>query len=89
MKSIRLIISEKGKKISYGDAIVIAVHEDSYDIRTSNGEIFKYIPNTTNQRFRNQDPVSILFSDEDRSDCRIVGKGRKMSEVENIKKVEV
>ena len=77
------------KKLYYNDAFVTKVYEDSYNIRLPNGEIYKYVQNSSNLNFDTGDYVSILFSNSNRTECKIIGTGKKITSVENIPIVRV
>lgn len=80
--------SEK-KKLYYNDAFITKVYEDSFDIRLPNGKIYKYVQNSSNLSFNTGDYVSILFSDDQKAECKIIGTGKKITSVENIPIVRV
>ena len=84
-----VVIGIKRNVSLYSDAAVTKVHEDSYDIRLANGEIYKFVPNISHTKFETQDYVAIMFSDEKRIECRIIGIGKRFSNVNQIKRVEV
>jgi len=86
---IPLTIGFKRNISSYSDAVITKVHEDSYDIRLSNGEIYKFVPNTSSFSFETQDFVAVMFLDDKRTGCRIIGMGKRISSVSQIKRVEV
>ncbi len=88
MSFSQLVIGKKDKLRVYLDAVVINVHTDSYDVITSNGEVKKYVSNTTSGVFANGDSVAVLL-DRISNDYRIIGRGRKLSNVLGIRKVEV
>ena len=73
------------RRFTYADARVTKVHQDSFDVITADGVIFKYIPNTTNTRFGVGRYVSIMFYNDDRRTCRIVGKGKYFTEKSSVK----
>ena len=77
------------KKLYYNDAFITKVYEDSYDIRLPNGKIYKYVQNSSNLDFDTGDYVSILFSDSNRTECKIIGIGKKVTSIENISIVRV
>jgi len=74
---------------SYADAKVTKVYEDSYDIRLSNGKIYKHIPNASSTTFVTGDYVAVIFSDIERKDCRIVGRGKKITTLSSVTIVDV
>ena len=88
-KNISIPFGFEEKKLYYNDAFVTKVYEDSYDIRLPNGEIYKYVQNSSNLSFNTGDYVSILFSDSKRTECKIIGTGKKVSSIENIPIVRV
>lgn len=88
-KSSVIVVTGKEKTSIYNDAIVTKVHENSYDIQLSNGEIYKYVKNTSGSQFDTGNYVSILFLDEDHTQCRIIGSGKTLSSVSTIKQVIV
>ena len=49
----------------------------------------KYVQNSSNLSFSTGDYVSILFSDSNRTECKIIGTGKKVSSIENIPIVRV
>ena len=74
---------------NYRDAVITKVHEDSYDIQLTNGEIYKFVPNVTSVSFETGDYVSVLFPNPERTECRIIGIGKTLSAVSAIKEVVV
>jgi len=88
-KNISIPFGFEEKKLYYNDAFIVKVYEDSYDIRLPNGEIYKYVQNSSNLSFNTGDYVSILFSDSNRTECKIIGTGKKVSSIENIPIVRV
>lgn len=88
-KKISVSFGFEEKKLYYNDAFITKVYEDSYDIRLPNGEIYKYVQNSSNLNFNTGDYVSILFSDSNKTECKIIGTGKKVSSIENIPIVRV
>jgi len=88
-KRISISLDPEEKKLYYNDAFVTKVYEDSYDIQLPNGEIYKYVQNSSNLDFDTGDYVSILFSDSDRTECKIIGVGKKVTSISNIPIVRV
>ena len=88
-KNISIPFGFEEKKLYYNDAFITKVYEDSYDIRLPNGEIYKYVQNSSNLNFNTGDYVSILFSDSNKTECKIIGTGKKVSSIENIPVVRV
>jgi len=83
------IFGVEEKKLYYNNAYITKVYEDSYDIKLPNGELYKYVQNSSNLSFNTGDYVSILFSDSNRTECKIIGTGKKVTSVENISVVRV
>ena len=88
-KKVIPFFSSEEKKLYYNDAFVTKVYEDSYDIKLPNGEIYKYVQNSSSLSFDTGDYVSVLFSDNNRTECKIIGTGKKVTSVENIPIVRV
>jgi len=88
-KKISPFFGSEEKKLYYNDAFITKVYEDSYDVRLPNGEIYKYVQNSSNLNFDTGDYVSVLFSDSNRTECKIIGTGKKVTSVENIPIVRV
>lgn len=86
---IPIVIGIKRNTYLYNDAVIIKVHEDSYDIRLPNGQIYKFVSNISHLRFDAQDYVVVMFSDEKRIECKIIGVGKRFSNISQVKKVEV
>ena len=89
MKKTSIIIDTKTQSLSYSDALITKVHEDSYDLQLSNGKNFLYVQNVSSSRFNSGDFVAILFSDEDQSNCRVIGKGKRLTLKSQIPEVLV
>lgn len=88
-KNISIPFGFEEKKLYYNDAFITKVYEDSYDVRLPNGEIYKYVQNSSNLDFNTGDYVSILFSDSNKTECKIIGTGKKVTSIENIPIVRV
>lgn len=88
-KRTLMIFGREETKLYYNDAFITKVYEDSYNVRLPNGEIYKYVQNSSNLDFDTGDYVSILFSDSNRTECKIIGIGKQVTSVENIHKVRV
>ena len=88
-KKVSPIFGIEEKKLYYNDAFVTKVYEDSYDVKLPNGEIYKYVQNSSDLSFDTGDYVSILFSDSNRTECKIIGTGKKVTSIENIPIVRV
>lgn len=77
------------KKLYYNDAFVTKVYEDSYNIQLPNGEVYKYVQNSSNLRFNTGDYVSVLFSDNKKTECKIIGTGKRVTSINDIPIVRV
>jgi len=88
-KKILIPFGYEDKKLYYNDAFITKVYEDSYDIKLPNGKLYKFVQNSSNLRFNTGDYVSILFSDSNKTECKIIGTGKKITSVENIPIVRV
>ncbi|MHA1401869.1 MAG: hypothetical protein ACTSQE_16080 [Candidatus Heimdallarchaeaceae archaeon] len=89
MKKSSIIIDTGIQSLSYTDAVILKVHEDSYDVQLSNGKNFLYVQNVSSFKFNSGDYVAVLFSDKDQSNCRIIGKGKRLSTKSQILEVLV
>jgi len=89
MKKLKTIVVPEEKTVYYTDAIVTKVHEDSYNIKLSNGKSFLFVQNTSSLKFNSGDYVAILFFDEKQQSCRIIGKGKRLPIIGNIPEVIV
>ena len=76
-RKVSITLEHTEKKLYYNDAVVMRVHEDSCDVKLPGGKIYKYVQNSTNSNFFTGDYVSVLFSDEDRTNCKIIGVGKR------------
>jgi hypothetical protein len=87
MKNVSITIGKKPTD-NYENVQIIKAHENSFDIRTANNEIIKFVKNITSSNFVVGDYVSIVLSN-DKKTARIIGSGKKLGSANNIKKVKV
>jgi hypothetical protein len=73
----------------YVNGKVVKVHEeDIYDVRLLTGQVESYIENVSSSSFNSGDYVAVLIIGQRESRvCKIIGRGRKISESSSIKKV--
>jgi len=76
---------------SYKDAVVTKVHENTYDIRMSDGRIKNYVENSSSQNFSTGEYVAVLISEKSNVDreYKIIGRGKKITEASSIPTVRV
>ena len=86
-----VIIGLNPNKPSYVNGKIVKVREESvYDVQLSTGQVEAYIENVSNVSYNSGDYVAILIigTAETRS-CKIIGKGRKITDPSSIKTVVV
>jgi len=80
---------EHTRVFSYSDAVIVKVHDGSYDIELSDGTRKNYVENASSRTFRSGDFVSTIFLNREKTDCRIVGTGRQLTRSGRIPEVLV
>jgi len=88
-RGTKVVIAIESPKIRYVDAVITKVLENAYNIKLPNGKIYNHVQNVSNVQFTSGDYVATLFYDDENTDCRIVGRGKKITSSSNIKKVIV
>lgn len=88
-KGVKIIVGIESPKVRYVDAVITKVLENAYNIKLSNGKIYNGVQNVSNVQFTSGDYVATLFYDDENTDCRIVGRGKKVTSSGNIKMVRV
>ncbi len=73
----QIILSKKDPGIRYSDAEVTKVLDNSYNVKLPNGRIYNNVQNPSGKSFVAGDWVAILFYDDERVKCRIIGNGNK------------
>ena len=87
---VDIIIGEVLPTFVYKDALITKVHENTYDIRMSDGRIRNYVENSSGVSFSNGDYVAVLISGRAAdSEYKIIGRGKKITEVSSIEVVRV
>ena len=78
-------------KVLYKNGKVVRVHERGlYDVQFLNGRIETYVENISGLVFISGDFVSLLFSGTDNLGvCKILGRGKKVTDIDEIKTVRV
>jgi len=67
----------KTSGVRYSDAQVTKVLDNSYNIKLPNGRIYNNVQNASGSIYVTGDWVAVLFYDDDKIECRIIGKGNK------------
>ena len=78
-------------KVLYKNGKVIQVHEKGlYDVQFLNGRVETYVENISGLTFTSGDFVSLLFSGTGNLGvCKILGRGKKVTDIDEIKTVRV
>jgi hypothetical protein len=90
--NVKFILSDAElQNVQYKDAQVIKVYEDDvYDIKFPAGNVRTFIENTSSLTYNSGDYVAVLISISGSSNvCKIIGRGKKIGQVENIPVVRV
>lgn len=93
MANFIVLKTDKDKpEVEYRNATIIKVHDDEnfYDIKFLSGKIETFVENVSAFSFNSGEYVAVLISGtEDRKVYKIIGKGRKVGETEEITVVRV
>ena len=86
-----IVIGAEKYKPSYVSGKVVRVHEENiYDVRLPDGQVKAYVENVSSSYYNSGDYVTMLVIGENETkSCKIIGKGRKLSDPSSIKIVVV
>lgn len=87
-----IIFEKKEPEVIYRNAVIIKVHDDEifYDIRFLSGKIKVFVENVSGLSFVSGNYVAVLISgSEEQRVYKIIGKGRRIGELENIPIVRI
>ena len=86
-----IVIGPRDNEPRYINGKIIKIHEENiYDVRLPNGQIETYVENVSGIFYNSGDYVVTLIigSNETRS-CKIIGRGRKITNYNLIEEVSV
>ena len=86
-----IVIGAKPEEPRYVNGKIVNIHEQNiYDVRLANGQVEAYVENISNTSYNSGEYVVLLIiGPNETKSCKIIGRGRKMTNYRSIEERRV